>query len=1210
MHIIKEKSIMIKELKKLTEVEHHAPVVDREKSQTYLTLLEEAIDNKDIYNIALSGPYGSGKSTIIKTLMSRVTCGGNKYLEISLASFDQKEDKSLGYLIEKSILQQFFYKVSKASIPYSRLTRIMSYGFMKIASIVAVIFIWIFSYYFVNNIDRFKQIFTLAGAETSLYFTFTLVSLILLWQIVKRLSSVRLSKLIVQNAEIEWDGGESSLLNKYLDEILYFFEETKYSVVIIEDLDRYGKTDIFEKLRELNILINSYEKIKHKVTFIYAVKDSLFAGSDRTKFFDYIVPVIPVINMSNAKDKLQEKIASIGYEDLLSQDLLKEVSFHIADYRRLLNIFSEFKVYILELKLENGSKKEIEKLFCMIVYKNFFPNDFESLHSREGMLYNVFHDQKTLLIDILQNKIKEQVIKLEESIQDSEDEYLINEDELRVVFVAQAFSIHPNVATINLDGQLRSASDIAKNTSLFDAFRKINTIRCHNVSGGNLGNYTFDFFSLNANGTYEDRIKLIENKKKSAINMMKQNLLQLKREQRNIRHSSLAELMILDREQEIKKEVLQFNPSKDELKNNIELIRAWDLVKYFIRNEYITEDYSNFTSYFYDILISMSDFSYINSIRNDEASDYHREIDNPKSLLDNIAPAYFKYESVLNVKLIEYLLINKNNYSEHYRLLVEQLTDQSAKNNDFIIAYLVSCNNKGISLFIQAYCEQRDDFWKRVVHEWKFDYEPADVILKSMITSLDINVIEKMDLDGELSKYLANKRDFLLYTSEIDDEEFHNLVTTLDLKFNKLNRPTLDIETVRLEYLLNNYQYKINSHMLNLMIASFSKTADSLSYSSIKGSTLSSLIRYVDKNLSHYIREVWLQTETPIHEEEKYYLELLNNDSIDEKQKFSIVEHADTHIMDLSKLEPVLWEEHMLAKRVEPIWLNVLRYFYELAGGEVDETLTDYLNDEVVYSMLATESYIVDEEDFDADQTNTFFAAITKSEDITEDALEYYYKSFETCWNNLDISNLTPERALFLVEVGFLCVQAGNYTNLKSISSNANLAPHIRLLEKDFSKVLLKFDEYDVDCVDIKNILESNNIDEKLKLSFIEEKIDTLLDCEKEDFVDLIVDLTLKSTYSSYSPQLAKYVLDSELIVQKKMKLLASTLKYFSHEDVTEMLNLLGGVFCDIARNSGLRPKITLTGGVLDLIEALENVKYIYSKTTKDTYVRVITKNL
>ena len=50
--------------------------------------------------------------------------------------------------------------------------------------------------------------------------------------------------------------GDAFSLNKNMDEILYFFEETDYSFVVIEDIDRFDTPEVYIKLREINKIIN------------------------------------------------------------------------------------------------------------------------------------------------------------------------------------------------------------------------------------------------------------------------------------------------------------------------------------------------------------------------------------------------------------------------------------------------------------------------------------------------------------------------------------------------------------------------------------------------------------------------------------------------------------------------------------------------------------------------------------------------------------------------------------------------------------------------------------------------------------------------------------------------------------------------------------------------------------------------------------------
>ena len=76
-----------------------------------------------------------------------------------------------------------------------------------------------------------------------------------------------------------------------------FFEETGYTIVLFEDIDRFKDTQIFAKLRELNLILNSAKQIGQKpIRFIYALRDNVFTGTERVKFFDFILPIVPKVS--------------------------------------------------------------------------------------------------------------------------------------------------------------------------------------------------------------------------------------------------------------------------------------------------------------------------------------------------------------------------------------------------------------------------------------------------------------------------------------------------------------------------------------------------------------------------------------------------------------------------------------------------------------------------------------------------------------------------------------------------------------------------------------------------------------------------------------------------------------------------------------------------------------------------------------------------
>ncbi|MGO4610991.1 hypothetical protein AB4142_32150, partial [Variovorax sp. 2RAF20] len=79
------------------------------------------------------------------------------------------------------------------------------------------------------------------------------------------------------------------------------------------------------------------------VRFIYACRDDIFLGSDvRTKFFDFILPVVPVLDSRNAYTHLRNKLKDVPVRDNV---LLKQTSLYISDMRSLKNIANEYNVF-------------------------------------------------------------------------------------------------------------------------------------------------------------------------------------------------------------------------------------------------------------------------------------------------------------------------------------------------------------------------------------------------------------------------------------------------------------------------------------------------------------------------------------------------------------------------------------------------------------------------------------------------------------------------------------------------------------------------------------------------------------------------------------------------------------------------------------------------------------------------------------------------
>ena len=360
--------------------------------------IEERLQKKDATNIALTGPYGSGKSSILLTLKEDFP--NHHYLNISLATLkpsdaimmkkeggknseDEPSKLNLDRLIEYSILQQLIYKEKQEVLPNSRFKRIFHLTNKRVCEITIAIILAVLAIIVVFEpaFLRVEWLCKALGKEWMNIIGDSVSIIYLLWfayksisMIVPAVSNSRLNKLNLKDGEIEIVEN-TSIFNKHLDEILYFFEKTDYDVVMLEDLDRFESIDIFLKLRELNLLLNESKVIGRKIFFVYAVRDDMFQDAERVKCFDYITTVIPVINRSNAKNQLKEELQKRGVTEI-SDHHLQELGFFLYDMRLLKNIANEYVQY--RGKLSEGISRE--KLLGMIVYKNFYPQDLADLH--------------------------------------------------------------------------------------------------------------------------------------------------------------------------------------------------------------------------------------------------------------------------------------------------------------------------------------------------------------------------------------------------------------------------------------------------------------------------------------------------------------------------------------------------------------------------------------------------------------------------------------------------------------------------------------------------------------------------------------------------------------------------------------------------------------------------------------------------------------
>lgn len=345
----------------------------------YFKAMEYALTQPKIKNIALAGPYGSGKSSIIDTFISHNP--ELHILKISMATFvetinsnedhtaDTNESDSNNTSdknridfkekeIEEWILKQLFYKVSWKKIPQSRFHRIHNQSLINtsIKILFGLLFLGVFvAIFFPDTMHKINNLITSFGTTVNLLPMISWIFVTFLcWLMIcyigylvryyfpdLRMKKINFHSLELENKNIDDD----SVFDKNLDEILYFFESTPYDIIFFEDLDRLERNRIFVHLRQLNTLLNNYDLIHRDIRFIYAVRDDIFISQDRTKFFDFIIPVIPIINSTNSNEIILKWVKENKFDDKITESYIDDVYPYIDDMRLLQNTFNEFHIY-------------------------------------------------------------------------------------------------------------------------------------------------------------------------------------------------------------------------------------------------------------------------------------------------------------------------------------------------------------------------------------------------------------------------------------------------------------------------------------------------------------------------------------------------------------------------------------------------------------------------------------------------------------------------------------------------------------------------------------------------------------------------------------------------------------------------------------------------------------------------------------------------
>lgn len=909
------------------EIKHNkfnalTPEILKGNKQIYTEALDYAFGNSDIKNIAITGIYGAGKSTVWNTyvhqkgLSNVITVSLGKYKnnindedslkEVSATKLANSETDGIeGKLrnenqrtvdidddnrVERQLINQILSQIASKKIPLSKYGFKSNKNFFSIClqsfaflSIICSLLLWIIRDDFISFVNEQYKNFN----GISLMFLCAILLFVPLFYylyIFNRGNKFRISKIAFKGAEANVNDSniDESVLDRDIKELVYLLRSSDSKIVVFEDLDRYNSTSIYTKLRELNFLLNHYVKIsgdKKPVRFIYMLKDSLFFSKNRTKFFDFILPIVPIVDSKTSENELIELFKAV--ENAPDMSVLADISLYVDDMRLLKNIVNEYIVYSKIIPL-GQIDLESNKLFALITLKNIFPNEFDLLQEDKGFIRNVFdklEDNKKKVVDNLNQKL----IRIDDNLEFISDR--VENDK----FKAMALMIPSDVG--HYYQETRTWAEYLKEWS-----KKPDEQAYIKYSGSR------SYFSYN---DFINRLVLNTDEKKMLVEKFPENFSlevnklnsdreKIKKQIRDIEIYSHKELIsIMSAEQ------------KDELFSidGFDIVEShyFPLIRVLILDGLLDETYWYYKGNFNvdrSNTLKRNDIIYVKGLKEGKELDIFLDVETPEQIINRLKLTDFSRYNILNKKVLK-TCIEKNNIK-----CVISITDSVDVNDKYedLVRILEEFDLELVRTYSNILINDKSD---RLVSILEYCEDESVETFKNILISVATNKTIALDNLVVFKEYIEQNENIISLIPEGQFDVFIDNIRSAGIKFEDVSEANCD--KARLVAVERIQAYKLN--IRNLIFISEAILEKTINYGSLlneifKSLQLSSSKEYIEDNfssiVSNYIDEN--KSEKNYINSEDMLLKILNSDISDE-HKFEYVEKNETVISKLADLQ-------------------------------------------------------------------------------------------------------------------------------------------------------------------------------------------------------------------------------------------------------------------------------------------------------------------
>ena len=1219
--------------------------------------LEFAIDkNSEVTNVAITGNYGAGKSSVVESFERK--CTDKKFIHISLGQYDEMKsseknglDKREINTIEGKIINQLLHQINPNKIRKSIFKTLDAESQINPLNITLYLSLTILLSLYLFNISSWSElVYNFCWLSWTTKPIISLLVLIILFVLIvygiyfllklqKDFGFIK--KLSLKAEKIETDieifSNESSRVSyfdRYLDDVLYLFKQSGADVIVFEDIERFNDSRIFEKLKELNIVINRNRKANHKrkLVFFYLVKDDLFESQERTKFFDFIIPIVPVVTASNSHDILKKLLTEMWEYDSLDKTFLFNISLYLDDMRLINNICNEYLTYKDTL---NTLKLDYEKLFAMVVYKNIFPKDFSLLQRNQGYLYELLNS-KEISLKNLREELNNKKNALERKIENAEEEHLNDEVEL----YGTILKIPSGRKIIKVNGKFEkdfsTRYDYIKELIAGDS--EIYSFDSYHDAEYNQYKRNEDIDSLfPSRNTPEFQERLKNTKNKKIIEKLKEEIKKINDELGKLDSYRLSD-------------VYQYATDIDDFKSDftkeIRKNPQFSIISFLIRNAYIDESYQDYLNHFYENTITVEEKEYLRNVVSGRQNKYNISLTNFDEIFNYLELKNYKSSNVLNYDLFRFLLYS-NEHNEKLKLIFYQDNILEFLLDFYNELFRLNVENKSffserdIRVFLRKWLHHNSDLFNEYINQEHGDFIYVDKrkLILSLMNLVDLSDCTK-ETKGQISKYLEMTQEIFLnifHNNYCDFEKFNFNLSAIDFKIKEFDFESSGYEENVLNYIYKNGLYDICKSNVLFFMERYSDMGTELSDVKHKNyeimtsqNGLKPLLDYCQSSDEEFLKYILMYvtlSEGEMRDKPEYIEQLLNNNVVfnhqlsqeklgsdesdesdnDEKIKnvtlvekiiASVPEFYITYTQDKfndlsSENREILVQNLVNAQKAEVNTEIVLEYFsqYKKDGN----FLVDFINQKPNFEF-DKEIYLR----FDKEIQEKFVYFVLEESNMNKNirirlVKEIGYPYYET-FNEIDEDDNQMDHLIKYKLIDF------NEDNLEFIRQKypKHLASFIRMNKFDYLNTAKDIRDEE----QIRELLENLYLSEKYRAEILVFLLDNKFD--EYDFYNLInqnsydsLDVTLQNKIQKIVKKYIRQFIaldENEISVPLYESILNSNDVLLEHKKE---------LFEKLISNSGSQievDKLTLLGDYLDLLELPDIMQILKEQIDYDIY--------